>query len=430
MRFVAKNACRAVILCGTLFAFGGTAQNLNAREAQAQGSSQSDIALFDAFLDAHADIDAQLRANPSLLTNAEYLEAHPQLEAFLNQHPQAQTQIGQNPSFFIEREKRFDRRESRQRTSPNPDLTRQEVSAMDQFLDKNPNIDRDLQRNPGLVNNAEYLEAHPQLQAFLNQHPNLKEEIAENPRYFMQRENRFDARETSRQDRERDFDRDRDASRDRDVDRRANPNPDLTNREVATMDDFLDRHKDIAKSLEKKPELVNDRGYLKHHKDLDEFLNEHPAVREEVRENPSYFMHRENQFEARNMDRDVPDGDRDRVRDRDRDRDARDVDNDLDKKDLQDMDRFLDKHKNIEKDLQKNPSLVNDRGYLKHHKQLESFLSKNPQVGEELRENPTRFMQKQEQLEARNHRMNNRQPATKPKTKVEQKEEMHSATPH
>jgi hypothetical protein len=599
MRFVAKNACRAVILCGTLFAFGGTAQNLNAREAQAQGSSQSDIALFDAFLDAHADIDAQLRANPSLLTNAEYLEAHPQLETFLNQHPQAQTQIGQNPSFFMEREGRFDRRESRQRTSPNPDLTRQEVSTldqfldknpnidrdlgrnpglvnnaeyleahpqlqaflnqhpnvkeeiaenpryfmqrenrfdaqearrgsnpnpdltrqqvaaldqfldshpdidrtldknpwlirnahylkqhpelqtflnqhpelkeesaetpaylmqrekrfdaqepgrrppnpnpdlsrqevstMDQFLDKNPNIDRDLQRNPGLVNNAEYLEAHPQLQAFLNQHPNLKEEIAENPRYFMQRENRFDARETSRQDRERDFDRDRDASRDRDVDRRANPNPDLTNREVATMDDFLDRHKDIAKSLEKKPELVNDRGYLKHHKDLDEFLNEHPAVREEVRENPSYFMHRENQFEARNMDRDVPDRDRDRVRDRDRDRDARDVDNDLDKKDLQDMDRFLDKHKNIEKDLQKNPSLVNDRGYLKHHKQLESFLSKNPQVGEELRENPTRFMQKQEQLEARNHRMNNRQPATKPKTKVEQKEEMHSATPH
>jgi hypothetical protein len=175
MRFFANNKCRAVILCGTLFAFGGTTQNLNAREAQAQGSSQSDIALFDAFLDAHADIDAQLRGNPSLLTNAEYLEAHPQLEAFLNQHPQAQTQIGQNPSFFMEREKRFDRRESRQRANPNPDLTRQEVSRMDQFLDKNPNIDQDLRRNPGLVNNAEYLEAHPQLQAFLNQHPNVKE---------------------------------------------------------------------------------------------------------------------------------------------------------------------------------------------------------------------------------------------------------------
>src|ERR1700745_2812965 len=63
MRFFATNKCRAVILCGALFACGGATQNLKAREAQAQGSSQSDIALFDAFLDAHADIDAQLRAN-------------------------------------------------------------------------------------------------------------------------------------------------------------------------------------------------------------------------------------------------------------------------------------------------------------------------------------------------------------------------------
>jgi phage-related protein len=331
----------------------------------------------------------------------------------------------------MQREKRFDAQEARQGSNPNPDLTRQQVAVLDQFLDSHPDIDRTLDKNPWLIRNAQYIKEHPELQTFLNQHPELKEESAETPAYLMEREKRFDAREAGRgRDRDFDRDRDRDASRGRDVDRRANPNPDLTNREVATVDYFLDRHKDIAKSLEKKPELVNDHGYLKHHKDLDEFLSEHPAVREELRENPSYFMHRETQFEARNMDRDVPDRDRDRVRDRDRDRDTRDVDNDLNKKELQDMDRFLDKHKNIDKDLQKNPSLVNDRDYLKHHKQLEAFLSKNPQVGEELRENPTRFMQKQEQLEARSHRMNNRQPATKPKTKVEQKEEMHSATPH
>jgi hypothetical protein len=296
------------------------------------------------------------------------------------------------------------------------------------------------------VNNAEYLEAHPQLQQFLNQHPNVKEEIAENPRYFMQRENRFDANESARRDRDRDFDRDRDAhvdrdrnrdvdrdldaTRNRDFDRRSNPNPDLTNREVATMDDFLDRHQDVAKTLEKKPELVNDRRYLKHHKDLDEFLSEHPAVREEVRENPSYFIHRENRYEARNFDRDVPDRDRDRVRDNDRYRATRDLDGDLSKKELQDMDRFLDKHKKIEKDLQRNPSLVNDRDYLKHHKSLDSFFSKNPKVSDEMRENPSAFMQKERRLETRNHRMNNDQPAAKPKTKIEQKEQINTATPH
>src|SRR6266404_849740 len=537
MRFFATNKCRAIVICSTLFALEGITQKVNAQERQV--SSRSDVALFDSFLDAHADVDAQLRANPSLLTNAEYLEAHPQLQAFLNQHPQVQTQIRQNPSLFMERAKGFDANEAGRRTNPNPDLTRQQVATVDQFLGKNPDVDRDLRRNPSLVNNAEYLEAHPQLQAFLNQHPNVKEEITENlryfmqrenrfdqqersrgqnpnpdltrqqvatmdqfldshpdidktlrgnpwlirnaeylkehpelqtflnqhpdireesaetPKYFMQRENRFDAQEVSRRDRDRDldrdadnarrdrdFDRDRDrdadrdhdANRSRDFDRRSNP--DVNNQEVASFDQFLDRHKDIAKSLEKKPELVNDRGYLKRHKDLDEFLSEHPTVREEARENPSSFMRRGNQFEARNTDRDrdLPDRDRDRNGDRDADRGRvsdrdHDMDADLNKKELRDLDHFLDKHKNIDKDLQKNPSLVNDHDYLKHHKPLENFLSKNPQVGQEIRENPSAFMQKETRFQERNHRMNH-QPATKPKTKVEEKERMHTATPH
>ncbi len=593
MRFFAVNKCRAIILGGTLLGLGGTTHSLNAQEVQSQSSSRSEMAQFDAFLDAHADIDAQLRANPSLLKNAEFLEAHPQLQSFINQHPQVQTQVGQNPSLVMEREKRFDANESRRTTNSNPDLTRQQVSTMDQFLDKNPNVDRDLRRNPGLVNNSGYLQQHPELQTFLNQHPNVKEEIAENPRYFMQRENRFDAQEQSRrgtnpnpdlnrrevaqmdqfldshpdvdktlranpwlvrnaqylkehpelqsfldqhpglkeesaetpkylmdrekqfdarersgrganpnpdltrrevaqmdqfldshpdvdktlrakesaetpkylmqreqqfdarergrQDRDRDFDRDRDAnaqrdrdfdrdreanrdrdtsSTDRDMDRRRNPDTDVNNRQVASVDDFLDRHQDVAKSLQKNPKLINDQSYLKRHKDLSEFLSEHPAVREEVRENPSSFMRRENQFEARNVDRDRLDrdrSDRGRAAVKDRDPNVRRVDNDLSKKELQDMDHFLDKHKKIEKDLQKNPTLANDHDYLKHHKPLESFLSKNPRVGEELRQNPSTFMQNQQRLEQ--HRMKN-PPAAKPKTKIEQKEQTHTVTPH
>ena len=462
MRFFGENKCRAVILCGTLFAFGGLTQNLNAQETQ--GSSRSsDIAQFDAFLDAHAEIDSQLRANPSLLTNAEYLEAHPQLQMFINQHPQVQTQIGRNSSFFMERERRFDARERNPRgQNPNPDLTREQVATLDRFLDNHQDIDQTLRKNPWLIRNAQYLQEHPELQTFLNQHPELKEESAETPAFLMQREKRFDSREASRGDvdrdvdrdanvrRDRDFDRsrDRDADRDRDVNRdrdanasrdfdsRSNPNRD---REAASMGDFLDRHQDIAKSLEKKPELITDRGYMKRHKDLDEFLNEHPAVRQEMSENPSSFMRREDQFEARNVDRDRLARDRDRGRDVDSDRD-RDVergrvrdrddraDADLDNKDLQDMDHFLDKHKKIEKDLQKNPSLVTDEKYLKHHKPLEEFLSKNPQVGRELKENPSAFMQKQARLEQR--KMNNHQTMQKHKTKIEEKEQTHTATPH
>jgi phage-related protein len=209
------------------------------------------------------------------------------------------------------------------------------------------------------------------------------------------------------------------------------------------MDQFLDRHPDVAKSLEKKPDLLNDRNYLKRHKDLDEYLAEHPAVREELRENPSYFMRRENQLEARSAERgDLRASDRDRDRDRntgdvdrdrntvgvDRDRSA-ETDRDLDKKEVREMDHFLDKHRGIEKDLEKNPSLVNDLDYLKKHKSLDSFLRKNPRVEAEVKENPSAFMQKQQRLERRNHEMG-REPAQKHKTKIEEKEQTHTPTPH
>ena len=63
----------------------------------------------------------------------------------------------------------------------NPDLTRQQVATFDQFLDSHPQIAQQLQANPSLINNAEFLEGHPQLQAFLTSHPELSEELKENP---------------------------------------------------------------------------------------------------------------------------------------------------------------------------------------------------------------------------------------------------------
>src|SRR5712672_2131495 len=364
MRFFAVNKCRAIILGGTLLGLGGTAHSLNAQEVQSQSSGRSEMAQFDAFLDAHADIDAQLRANPSLLKNAEFLEAHPQLQSFVSQHPQVQTQVGQNPSLVMEREKRFDANESRRTTNPNPDLTRQQVGTMDQFLDKNPNVDRDLRRNPGLVNNAGYLQQHPELQTFLNQHPNVKEEIAENPRYFMQRENRFDAQEQSR--------------------RGTNPNPDLTRREVAEMDQFLDSHPDVDKTLRANPWLVRNATYLKEHPELQTFLNQHPGLKEESAETPKYLMDREKQFDAREHSGR-----------------GTNPNPDLTRREVAQMDRFLDSHPDVDKTLRANPWLVRNAEYLKEHPELQTFLNQHPGLKEESAETPKYLMQREKQFDAR-----------------------------
>src|SRR5689334_2939636 len=118
MRTLTKYPCRAILFCGAAIIFSGAAGNMNAQEAGAQTQAQTetrvDIANFDAFLDAYTDIDAQLRANPSLINSTEFLESHPQLRAFLDQHPRVREEARQNANSLVRRQNRFDTREQRE----------------------------------------------------------------------------------------------------------------------------------------------------------------------------------------------------------------------------------------------------------------------------------------------------------------------------
>ncbi len=294
---------------------------------------------------------------------------------------------------------------------------------MDRFLDSHSDIDRQLDANPSLINNKDFLRDHPDLQAYLTQHPRVTDELTENPNYFMRRENRFENSGADRDggrrtDGDRDADRrtdpDRRSDADRDAGRDRNPNPDLNETEVATMDQFLDDHKDIAKELERKPSLIQDSKYVNHHKELKEFLGQHPQVREEFAENPSNFMHRENRFEARDSDRP----------------DANNPNRDLTNGEVKEMDEFLDKHQKIAKDLDKNPSLVNDDKYLKHHKDLGAFMDQKPEMREELKENPSYFMHRQERLERHEGEMHGQPAQAKAKTPIEKHEDTDADRPH
>lgn len=60
--------------------------------------------------------------------------------------------------------------------------------AYDQFLENHPGIKHDLERNPKLVNDPDYLEAHPQFKQFYRNHGEVRGELRENPNGIMQRE--------------------------------------------------------------------------------------------------------------------------------------------------------------------------------------------------------------------------------------------------
>src|SRR5437879_5069163 len=150
----------------------------------------------------------------------------------------------------------------------NSDITRQELKNFDRFLDAHPATEKDLQKNPGLVQDSAYLAAHPQLKEFLENHPGVREEIRENPRGFMNREKHFE--QSGR---------------------------DITREEVKNFDEFLDKHPAIGHELSKHPELANDPSYVAKHPELKEFLENHPNIRRDLAEHPRVFMHREKKFD-------------------------------------------------------------------------------------------------------------------------------------
>src|ERR1700741_2816577 len=185
------------------------------------------------------------------------------------------------------------------RAAQDNDITRQELALFDQFLDMHREIAEQVQRDPSLVNNDQFVKNHPALQTFMQQHPAVREELKENPKAFMHREAVYEPHEDNRMREER-----------------------------IHFDRFLDGHREIAEQLRRDPKLINDEAYVKGHPELQTYLQDHPEFRETVRKDPDAFTRADNDRYARN---DSDDRDRDARRDNDaRDRDAR-ADNNRDR---------------------------------------------------------------------------------------------------
>jgi len=146
---------------------------------------------------------------------------------------------------------------------------------------------------------------------------------------------------------------------------------DTTRQELANFDKFLDSHREIAEQLHKDPSLVNNQEFVKNHPALQTYLQDHPAVREEFKEDPNAFMRQEDRFDRREDNRD----------------------RDTTRQELANFDKFLDNHRETAEQLRKDPSLVNNQEFAKNHPALRTYLQDHPAVREEIRENPDAFMQ-------------------------------------
>src|SRR5205807_4198206 len=88
-------------------------QNFDRREDQARDRdvTRGELVNMDRFMDSHPEIAEQLRKNPSLVNNEEFVENHQALQQFLAQHPGVREEYKENPNAFMNQEQNFDRRQ-------------------------------------------------------------------------------------------------------------------------------------------------------------------------------------------------------------------------------------------------------------------------------------------------------------------------------
>jgi hypothetical protein len=316
---------------------------------QRDDATRQELANFNRFLDSHPELSGQLRKDPSLVNNDDFVKQHPSLRSYLQDHPAVQQQIKDDPNAFMRIAARYDRREDdRDRAN------REELAHFDQFLDTHREIAEQLRKDPSLVDNEEFVKNHPALQDYLREHPELREQLKSNPNAVMHQEERYDRRED---------DRDRGVNRE----------------DVARFHQFLDSHRETAEQLRKDPSLVDNQGYVGNHPELQAYLQDHPGIREQIKLDPNAFLHQEARYDRRADDRDRPE--------------------------LARFDQFLDSHRETAEQLRKDPSLVDNEEFVRNHPALQTYLRDHPELREQIKSNPNAFRQQEAHYDRRENGM-------------------------
>jgi hypothetical protein len=147
-------------------------------------TTRGELASMDRFMDSHPEIAEQLRKDPSLVDNKQFVQRHPALQEYLANHPEVRQEYRENPSAFMRQEQRFERNED-SALRRNGDMNRGGVSSFHDFLEGHGKIAGELSKNPSLATNQEYLENHPALHEYLQAHPQVHQELRENPQSFV-----------------------------------------------------------------------------------------------------------------------------------------------------------------------------------------------------------------------------------------------------
>ncbi len=398
-------------LCVGTPALAQSTPDQNSRPENGNEIYHHSVAEFDQFLDSHRETADQLRKEPDLVLNDEFLKSHPELQNYLSQHPTVRDQMRKDPNEFMTAEAAFEQHGDNDANGDRDrdrNGDRRDVASFDRFLDSHRETAQQLRKQPDLVLNAEFLKSHPELQQYLQQHPAVRDQIDKDPNAFMAQEAKYDhrgdqradqrgdndargdqradqrgdndARGDQRADNNANSDRDRDANADRDRDANADRDRDADRdrngdrRAVANFDQFLDSHRETAEQLRRDPSQINNDEFVKSHPALQAYLQQHPEVRQDVSQNPNAFMQQEARY----------------------DRSDNGMDRDTDSR--RQFGQFLGGHADVSRQLSENPSLVKNHEYMDNHPELRDYLNSHPDVQQRLTADPDNFVKSAQQF--------------------------------
>jgi hypothetical protein len=324
----------------------------SARPASTSDSNvtRAQLGLLDRFLDTHPGIAQQLMSNPSLIDNRSYVNSEPALQAFLQDHPDIRQDWQANPQLVMKEA------EGIQAPQPTPapapvkvsnTLTIDQVATLQDFLNAHPAIAKQLEANPSLIDNKDYMASNPALDEFLQAHPELAEAWKASPSITMTEVSRLAASEAK-----------------------------FTSGQITTLDDFLNSHPAIAQKLEADPSLIDDANFLRDNPDLASFLQNHPDLAQDWRNNPQAAV-------VDVIASKVTTG----------------TSGSITEAEVKTFNAFLEDHPEIDAELIAHPAEIENAAYVDDHPELQSFLRDHPEVATGLRDNPQLFMSYVEKLD-------------------------------
>ena len=153
------------------------------RETSDRNISRSDIVEMNHFLDSHPEIGEQLKKDPSLIDNRQWVANHPALQEYLKTHIDVSAAFRAHPDAFMRDEDRYDRDgDHLGGNRKSADDRNRELTGFGQFLGGHTTIAADLSSDPTLASNKDYLANHPELNDYLQAHPTVSQQLSADPR--------------------------------------------------------------------------------------------------------------------------------------------------------------------------------------------------------------------------------------------------------